>query len=117
MAVQPVFASLVFEKSTVEIPTNPALNEWVADYPFKNTGNKPVTITDIRTCCNCTAAKPDKKTYAVGEAGKIMLNFKTVGKSGYQEKYAVITTDEKTDSYVVFMKGNIPTVMDEIILT
>ncbi|MES2308386.1 MAG: DUF1573 domain-containing protein [Verrucomicrobiota bacterium] len=111
------FSALVFEKSTVEIPPDPNLKEWIADYPFKNTGNQPVTIQDIRTCCECTSAKLEKKIYAPGESGKVTLVFKTVGKTGIQEKHAVITTDGKPEPDIIFLKGKIPTAYDYIAIS
>ncbi|MES2308414.1 MAG: DUF1573 domain-containing protein [Verrucomicrobiota bacterium] len=117
LAVNPAFSVLVFEKSTVEIPPDPTLKEWVADYPFKNTGNQSVTIKDIRTCCECTSAKLEKKMYAPGESGKVTLVFKTAGKTGIQEKHAVITTDGKSEPDVIFLKGKISNIYDYIFVT
>ena len=110
----PAFSALVFDQPTIEIPPNPSLTEWVADYPFKNTGNKTVTIKDIRTCCECTAAKVEKKTFAPDESGKVSLLFKTEGKSGIQQKHAVITTDDGAQPSVIYLKGMIPTIWDYV---
>lgn len=112
-----LFSALVFENPTVEIPPNPSLKEWVADYPFKNTGNKPVTILDVRPCCNCTVPKFEKKTYASGESGKLSLIFKTEGKTGIQEKHAVVITNDGAVPQVIFLKGRIFTLYDYLTLT
>ncbi len=117
LAVNPAFSALVFDSSTVEIPPNPSLTEWIADYPFKNSGTKTVTITNIRTCCDCTSSKLEKKTYAPHETGKLSLLFKLEGKSGLQEKHAVITTDDGAQPQVIFLKGKIPSVYDSITLS
>jgi len=112
-----LFSALVFENPTVEIPPDPSLKEWIAVYPFKNTGNKPVTITNIRTCCDCTTSKLDKKIFAPGESGKLSLIFKTKDKSGIQEKHAVITTNDGAEPQVIFLKGKIPTLYDYLTVT
>lgn len=49
---------------------------------FVNVGVTPVTIKNVRTSCGCTAAKPDKKTYAVGDTAEINYTVKTRGFKG-----------------------------------
>ena len=49
---------------------------------FVNVGVTPVTINNIRTSCGCTAAQPDKKTYAVGDTAIINYTIKTKGFKG-----------------------------------
>jgi hypothetical protein len=65
-----------------------------AAFPFKNTGDHPVTITEVRPSCGCTTAVPDKKTYAPGESGEIAVVFHPGERTGKQEKYITVMTDE-----------------------
>jgi hypothetical protein len=65
-----------------------------AAFPFKNTGDRPVTITGAQPSCGCTTAVPDKKTYAPGESGEIAVVFHPADRTGLQEKTITVTTDE-----------------------
>jgi hypothetical protein len=65
-----------------------------ATFPFKNTGDHPVTITGARPSCGCTTAALDKKTYAPGESGQIAVVFHPAERTGLQEKTITVTTDE-----------------------
>jgi hypothetical protein len=65
-----------------------------AAFPFKNTGDHPVTITGARPSCGCTTAVPDKKTYAPGESGEIAVVFHPGERTGKQGKYITVITDE-----------------------
>lgn len=49
---------------------------------FVNMGNSEVTIKDVRTSCGCTAAKPNKKTYSMGDTAEIDYTVKTDGFKG-----------------------------------
>ena len=49
--------------------------EVVAEFNFKNVGTTPVTIRDLTTSCECTAAELAKRTYAPGEAGTVKAVF------------------------------------------
>jgi len=65
-----------------------------AAFPFKNTGDHPVTITGVQPSCGCTTAVPDKKTYAPGESGEIAVVFHPGERTGKQGKYITVLTDE-----------------------
>jgi hypothetical protein len=71
-----------------------------ASFPFKNTGDHPVTITGAQPSCGCTTAALDKKTYAPGESGRIAVVFHPAERTGLQEKYITVTTDEPNQSPV-----------------
>ncbi len=65
-----------------------------AAFPFKNSGDHPVTITEAQPSCGCTTAELKKKTYAPGESGEIAVVFHPAERTGLQEKYITVTTDE-----------------------
>jgi hypothetical protein len=65
-----------------------------ATFPFKNTGDHPVTIIGAQPSCGCTTAALSKKTYAPGESGEIAVVFRPAERTGLQEKYITVTTDE-----------------------
>jgi hypothetical protein len=65
-----------------------------ASFSFKNTGDHPVTITGARSSCGCTTAALTKSTYAPGESGEIAVVFHPAERTGLQEKYITVTTDE-----------------------
>ncbi|HWZ94083.1 MAG TPA: DUF1573 domain-containing protein [Opitutaceae bacterium] len=65
-----------------------------ATFPFKNTGDHPVTILGAHPSCGCTTAALTKKTYAPGESGEIAVVFHTAGRIGMQEKFITVTTNE-----------------------
>lgn len=62
---------------------------------FVNVGVTPVTIKNIRTSCGCTAAQPDKKTYAVGDTAEIKYTIKTKGFKGNIAKSIRISFEEE----------------------
>jgi hypothetical protein len=68
-----------------------------ASFPFKNTGDHPVTITGAQPSCGCTTAALDKKTYAPGESGEIAVVFHPADRTGLQEKYITVTTNEPNE--------------------
>lgn len=74
----------------------PEDKEIYVHYSFKNVGTTPVTIKTLRTTCGCTTAHLDKKTYAPGETGEVVLHFIFGDRKGLYRKSATVTTDDKS---------------------
>ena len=80
-------ADFKFDKSEFDFGTTIEKDDtlWV-DFKFKNTGSEPLVIQDIKTACECTLAKWDKKPTMPGKEGIIKAGYKYKGKSGSYNK-------------------------------
>jgi hypothetical protein len=65
-----------------------------AGFPFKNESDHPVTITAVKTGCECVAVEPSAKTCAAGRKAMVVVTFDVVGRTGQQEQTITVTTDE-----------------------
>ena len=88
-------AELKWDHPIQEFHRVPEDKEIYAHYTFKNVGAAPVTIKTVRSSCGCTTAHLDKKTFAPGEAGEIVLHFSFGDRKGLYRKGVSITTDDK----------------------
>lgn len=89
-------AQLKWDHPVQQFHRVPEDKEIYAHYTFKNVGTTPVTIKTLRSSCGCTTAHLDKKTYAPGEAGEVVLHFIFGDRKGYFRKGVAVTTDDKT---------------------
>lgn len=73
-------------------------------FRFKNTGDKPLVIKDVRPGCGCTLANKPEKPILPGEEGEINATFDSKGREGTQKKdiYVIANTKDKTDHVVHF---------------
>ena len=55
-------------------------------FRFKNTGSKPLIISQVTAGCGCTIPEQPTKPYAPGETGEIKASFNSTGKTGSQSK-------------------------------
>lgn len=80
-------ADFKFDKLEYDFGTNIEKDDtlWV-DFKFKNIGSEPLVIQDIKTACECTLAKWDKKPTMPGKEGIIKAGYKYKGKSGSYNK-------------------------------
>ena len=62
-------------------------------FRFKNTGKKPLIISNVAAGCGCTVPETPKKPYAPGETGVIKASFNSTGKPGTQSKQVYVSAN------------------------
>ena len=60
---------------------------------FKNTGNKPLVMTNATASCGCTVAEKPEQPVAPGETGVIKAKFDSNGREGEQRKEVYVTAN------------------------
>lgn len=63
------------------------------NFRFKNTGQKPLVITDAHASCGCTVPEKPEKPILPGETGILKVVFNSKGKSGHQEKNITVNSN------------------------
>jgi hypothetical protein len=94
-------AQIKWDHPVQEFHRVPEDKEIYAHYTFQNAGTAPVTIKSLRSSCGCTTAHLDKKTYAPGESGEVVVHFVFGDRKGLLRKTVTATTDDKTAEPVV----------------
>ena len=64
------------------------------EVPFRNEGDAPLIILDLRASCGCTIGELDKREYAPGESGVLRVQFKPQGKRNLVRQTVTITTND-----------------------
>jgi hypothetical protein len=68
-------------------------------FRFKNTGNKPLFITNVRAGCGCTVPSYTKEAVAPGAEGEVMASFDTNRSlAGDTRKTVVVHTNTRNGS-------------------
>ena len=80
---------------------------WVY-FDFKNTGDSPLVIADVKTSCDCTLAEWPKGPIAPGASAKIRGGYKIAGKPvGVFMKNIIIMANTMPATTVLTLKGEI----------
>lgn len=61
------------------------------EFKFKNTGDQPAYIENVKPACGCTAPTWTKEPIAPGAEGTVVLEFDSANKTGVQKKTATVT--------------------------
>ena len=76
-------------------------------FTFKNTGNYPLILQDIKTTCGCTAPEWTKEPIAPNEEGKVIVRFNTAHKAGQQRKVITVTSNAANSSEALVLFGTV----------
>lgn len=101
-------ASLVFEKTEIDLRPELGAHSAVAVFKYENKGDTPVRIKAVRPSCGCTTAALAKNDVAPGEKGEIAATFNIGDRTGVQTKTVTVETDDpKTPTTVLTFKATI----------
>jgi len=88
------FAQLQWDRKLVELRASPDEEMVGLSFPFKNAGERPVSILRVAASCGCTTAAVAKRNYAHGERGEVSVVFEIGNRKGFQEKTVLVVTDD-----------------------
>jgi hypothetical protein len=78
-------------------------------FKFTNIGKEPLVITNVAASCGCTTPKWTKEPVKPGESGTVTATYNSKGRPGAFNKAITITSNAKTSSKVLFIKGTVDT--------
>lgn len=70
-------------------------------YRFKNSGNKPLVIKEVRPSCGCTVAEKPEKPIAPGDEGVIKGVFNSANKLGPNHKTMHVIANTEPNDYTL----------------
>lgn len=76
-------------------------------FKFKNTGDKPLVITNAQASCGCTVADWPHEPIAPGATGTIRTQFDSKDKTGSITKSVTITSNTNPTQTQIFLKGEV----------
>ncbi|MEM7672881.1 MAG: DUF1573 domain-containing protein [Verrucomicrobiota bacterium] len=105
-------ANLTWETREVSQTVDLSAKTAVATFPFTNSGDQIIKITEVKTSCGCTATSLDKKIYAPGESGEIEAVLNIGDRLGVQRKTVRVYTDNGAAPALLTMTTTIPKVLE-----
>jgi hypothetical protein len=106
-------ASLVFEKTEVDVKPDMGATAAVAVFKYENKGDTPVHIKAVKPSCGCTTAALAKNDVAPGEKGEITATLNIGDRTGLQVKSVTVETDDpKAPQTVLTFRANIAALLE-----
>jgi Protein of unknown function (DUF1573) len=79
----------------------------VITFHFKNTGTKPLIISNVQASCGCTVPSKPEEPIAPGAEGKITAEFNSEGRVGKASKNITVTANTKESITVLMFEGEV----------
>jgi hypothetical protein len=100
-------AEITFEKEVLKLGKVKEGEILNFEYPFINTGNEPLLISEIKVACTCTKFDYPKNPIAPGEKSSIKVSFDTHNKIGYQDRTLEIYYNSKKSPKIIRFKVDV----------
>ena len=81
-----------FEKTVIDYGTVNKGDNGVREFVFKNSGNAPLIISNVKSTCGCTIPKKPEKPILPGESEKIQVKYDTK-RVGFIRKSITVTSN------------------------
>jgi hypothetical protein len=76
-------------------------------FPFRNTGNAPLVISEVERPCGCLLPIWPKNPIMPGDTGSIVVYYSSKQRPGVFRKTMVISTNVQTkDDIIILVQGN-----------
>lgn len=93
-------------ESTVDLGNVKNGGKAIATVKVKNTGDKPLIISEAKASCGCTVPKYPKEPIAPGKSADMTVEYTTTTKAGAFNKTVTISSNAVTEGRKIFrIKG------------
>ena len=76
-------------------------------YRFKNTGDKPLVVTNVSASCGCTVPEKPEEPIKPGEIGFIKVKFNSEGHPGEAHKTVRVSSNANPPFDELLLKGEV----------
>lgn len=101
-------ATIVFEETSYNFGTVSESGGKVTHvFTFKNTGNTPLILTNVRTGCGCTIPQWDRQPVAPGAKGNIRVDFDPRNRPGVFVKSITVNSNASNSVLSLTVRGSV----------
>lgn len=98
-------STVKFEKTVYDFGNLTEGDDATAEFTFKNNGNEPVIIQNVRPACGCTTPYWSKEPIAPGKTGVVKASYGTQGRPGAFNKSITVTSTAGKE--ILYIKGTV----------
>jgi hypothetical protein len=103
-------AKIKFEKTTHDFGNKPQSTPATYDFVFKNVGNAPLVLQDVKAACGCTTPFWPKEPIMPGQESKISATYNMASAGNFTKTITVTTAPqngaESGEQIILTITGN-----------
>lgn len=100
-------AEILFEVESFDFKTIKEGTLATKEFKFKNIGKEPLVLTNVSASCGCVTPEWPKQPLFPGKTSVIKVVYNSQGRPGAFQKTVTITSNAKTSTKVLTIKGNV----------
>tara|TARA_R110000751_G_scaffold287868_1_gene392760 strand:+ start:300 stop:650 length:351 start_codon:yes stop_codon:yes gene_type:complete len=97
---------LTFENTTIDYGTIQQNADGVRVFTFKNTGDAPIVISNVKTSCGCTVPTYPKQAVLPGTSAEISIKYAT-NRLGKFSKSITVMSNATEGNKILRIKGEV----------
>lgn len=101
-------AGLQWDRTKIDLKPDEATEVAQTVIAFRNTGDKAVTILEVKPSCGCTTAILEKKTYRAGETGELRISVDLANATGTVSKSIEVLANDSDKPLLLTLRATIP---------
>ena len=99
-------AKIEFESETIDYGTIEKGSDGVRVFKFRNTGDAPLIVSNVKSSCGCTIPKKPTEPILPGENGEIEVKYDT-NRVNPIRKTITVTSNAETQTVALKIKGTV----------
>ena len=99
--------TISFDKTTFDYGNVSAGSDGHRFFTVKNTGDKPLIISEVKPACGCTTPEWSKDPILPGKSAQIKVGYNTGIKGAFNKLIEVYSNDPANNRSVLYIKGNV----------
>ena len=99
--------TITFDKTTWDYGTVKTGAEGHRIFTVKNTGDKPLIISNVKASCGCTTPEWSQEPIMPGKSAQIKVGYNTAINGDFQKMIEVFSNDPANSRSVIYIKGKV----------
>ena len=99
--------TISFDKTTFDYGNVKAGSDGHRFFTVKNTGDKPLIISEVKPSCGCTTPEWSKDPILPGKSAQIKVGYNTGIKGSFNKLIEVYSNDPQNNRSVLYIKGTV----------
>lgn len=99
--------TITFDKTTFDYGTIKPSSDGTRFFTVKNTGDKPLVISNVKPSCGCTTPEFSTDPIMPGKSAKIKVGYNTALNGAFNKMIEVFSNDPVNSRSVIYIKGNV----------
>ena len=99
--------TITFDQTTLDYGTVKPGADGHRVFTIKNTGDKPLIISNVQPSCGCTTPEWSKDPILPGKTAQIKVGYNTGIKGSFNKVIEVFSNDAANSRSVLYIKGNV----------